>query len=103
MIIKIDDIEAPTNVICLSEARARFESGKCRHIHLAVDEDLAEVECKDCGAKLNPISVLVRLAREESRFEQRRLAMVAEREKLEVKSRTKCQHCGKMTHVRAGR
>lgn len=103
MIVKIDDIEAPTNVVCLSEARARFQLGKCRHVHLAVDEDLAEVECADCGAKLNAIAVLARLAREESRFEQRRLAMVAEREKLEAKSRTKCQHCGQMTHVRPGR
>lgn len=103
MIIKIDDIEAPTNVICLSDARVRFQVGKCRHIHLTVDEDLAEVECQDCGAKLNPVAVLARLAREESRFELRRQEMVAEREKLEAKSRTKCQHCGQMTHVRPGR
>ena len=100
---KISGADTPTNIISLSEARRRYEVGACRHLQIVVDEDLAEVRCEACGVSLNPIAMLVRLSREESRFEQRRTAMLAEREKLEAKSKTKCEHCGGMTRVRPGR
>lgn len=103
MIIKLDEQSAispkEATVINLTEARNRYRLDKCQHINIQVDAELAEVECKDCGAKLNPISVLVRYATEESRLSMRIDSMKAEREKLEKRVRCKCDHCGKMTRV----
>lgn len=99
--IPIDD--EPTNIICLSEARTRFAMSKCQHKHVEVDEILAEVTCKDCGEKLNPIAVLVRMATEESRLGNRITANKQLLADLETKHRTKCKHCGQMTPVRPTR
>lgn len=97
MIIPIDD--EPTNVICLSEARSRFAVGKCRHMRVEVDELLAEVTCRDCGERLNPVAVMVRMAQEESRLSNRIDALKKLQADLEKKQRTKCKHCGQMTPV----
>lgn len=102
MIIKLDDqLMSPRDatVINLTEVRNRYRIDKCQHNRVQVDAELAEVECKDCGAKLNAIAVLVRYATEESRLSQRIEAMKTEREKLEKRVRCKCQHCGQMTRV----
>lgn len=96
--IPIDD--EPTNVIVLSEVRSQYDFRKCQHKQVLVDEALAEVECKDCGAKLNPIAVLVRLSREESRLKNRIEQNQRLKAELEKKTRTKCRHCGEMTPVR---
>lgn len=90
----------PPNVIRLSEAKSAWLSGRCQHLRVEVDGVLAECSCLDCGAKLDPIGVLVRYAKEESRLSwlldrQRQLA-----ERLEAKQRCKCQHCGRFTTVR---
>ncbi len=95
--IPIDD--EPTNVICLSEARNRFVMSKCQHKRVEVDEILAEVTCKDCGERLNPIAVMVRMAQEESRLGQRIETLNRLKADLEKKQRTKCKHCGQMTPV----
>ena len=101
MIIPIDD--EPTNVICLSEARARFAIGKCQHKRVEVDELLAEVTCRDCGEKLNPIAVMVRMAQEESRLGRRIAELKQLQVDLEKKQRTICKHCGRTTPVRPTR
>ena len=87
------------NVISLTEARRQYDMDHCRHLQLIVDAALNEVECGDCGARLNPVEALIRFAREESRLFQRREEITPLLERLEKKSRTKCQHCGKMTRV----
>lgn len=69
-------------------------------VRVQVDPDLAAVECKDCGAKLNPTAVLSRLAQEETRWSMRLEALREENKRLEAKVRCRCQHCGKMTGVR---
>ena len=99
--IAIDD--EPTNIISLSEARTRYSVGTCQHKHFSVDEILDEVECSDCGAKLNPMQVLVRLAREESVLKNRIASMRQLKADLEKKQRTKCRHCGQMTPVNPSR
>ena len=92
------DIELPEgNLIVLS--RHRIARGKCRHIRLLVDEDRAYVECQDCGEMLNPMAILCRFAREESRYIYQARALRNWRIKLQEKSRTKCEHCGRMTPV----
>lgn len=71
----------------------------CRHNQVLVDEKLAEVECADCGAKLNPMWVLINLAHEDSLLRTNWAGMRAEIRLLGERTRTKCQHCGKMTRV----
>lgn len=92
--------EEPTNVIVLSEVRNQYRFDKCQHKRVEVDEIAAEVECKDCGQKLSPIAVLVRLAREESRLRFRIEQNQKLKAELDKKTRTKCRHCGRMTPVR---
>ncbi len=99
----LDANEQPTNIISLSEARTRFAPGRCQHKRVQIDEALSEVECRDCGAKLNPVHVLVRMAREESVWAMRLAELTKLREQLDKKQRTKCLHCGQMTPVRIPR
>lgn len=101
MIIPIDD--DPTNVICLSEARLKYVHGRFQHKRVEVDEMLAEVECRDCGEKLNPLAVLVMMSKEQSLLGVRIAAIKQLKAELEEKQRTKCKHCGQMTPVRPTR
>lgn len=91
------DFQDKTNLISLH--KERISRRGCRHINMTVDPDRAFVECKDCGEMLDPMSVLCRLATEESRYLFERQALRNWRKKLIEKSRTKCQHCGRMTSV----
>ncbi len=93
------DENEPANVITLTEARSRYRQAACRHTRIEVDEDLAQVLCKDCGALLNPVAMLVRFAREETRLEHAREAAKAAQAKLDLRILTTCQHCGKMTSI----
>ncbi|MDH0342126.1 hypothetical protein [Chromobacterium haemolyticum] len=74
--------------------------GQCRHLNVRVNEDLAEVTCRDCEAKLNPIWVLSRMAKEETKWAFRRSEFIKTREALAQRSRCKCQHCGQMTRIK---
>jgi hypothetical protein len=64
-----------------------------------VDEALAEVECGKCGAKLNPMWVLVRLANEDRRLNESQRRYQEEMARLNERERTKCEHCGQMTRI----
>lgn len=99
--IPIDD--EPTNVIVLSEVVSRYRFDKCQHRRVLVDEVENEVECRDCGKRLNPMVVLARLAREESRLKVRIEQLKDLNQKLDAKRKTKCRHCGHMTEVNPGR
>jgi Zn finger protein HypA/HybF involved in hydrogenase expression len=91
----------PVQVAPLSVVRRTFGS-ECRHAHVAVDERLAQVTCRDCKAQLNPIWVLAMLAREDERLHDRWMMLRAESVLLADRKRAKCRHCGKMTEVRTG-
>lgn len=88
-----------SNVISLKEAMTRYRGG-CKHLHIVVDEYLSEVECSDCGKKLNPMAVLLRFAREESRLARERERVADLLSKLSQRVRCKCDHCGKFTGIR---
>lgn len=79
------------------------EVGKhvCSHwpLQVVVSETAAEVECVTCGTKLNPVWVLARLAREDSRFHENHKRYHNELKRLGERERTKCDHCGKMTRI----
>lgn len=73
--------------------------GECRHINIQVSEDLDEVDCRDCGRKLNPIWVLRRMAQQETKWSRRRAELLALSEAVDKRVRCKCEHCGEMTRI----
>ncbi|WP_051957935.1 hypothetical protein [Desulfobacter vibrioformis] len=91
------EINTKPGLICLE--KERLKRFGCKHMHILVHEDLAYCKCKDCGELLNPMAVLCRFARKESRYVYERIALNNQRKKLEAKKRTKCEHCGEMTRV----
>lgn len=87
-------------VISLKEAHSRYRIGACQHMNLSVDETLWEVVCDDCGEKLNPVYVLARFAREETRFAREGEKLRKLGSDLDARVCCKCQHCGQMTRIR---
>ena len=75
------------------------KSGGCSHDRFVVDEKKSEVECADCKEKLNPMWVLVHLAAMDSRMREASKRYKDEMARLSDRSRTKCEHCGKMTGI----
>ena len=71
----------------------------CRHSNFLVDSSLQEVECGKCGAKLNPMYVIERMANKESMSRNAIEELSAIVEKTKDKLRCKCQHCHKMTRI----
>ena len=72
----------------------------CNHYgSYIVDEAEAEVTCGRCGEKLNPMWVLQQLANKEHQWHRVREQYQEEMKRLDERSRTKCQHCGKMTSI----
>lgn len=45
----ISTLPEPTKVISLTAARDKYRPGKCRHLHMTVDDELDTVSCDDCG------------------------------------------------------
>jgi hypothetical protein len=64
-----------------------------------IREGETEVECGLCGTRLNPMFVLSRLAGEETRWHQARANYQNEMKRLKDRSRTKCEHCDRMTRI----
>lgn len=83
----------------LSIARAHPKHPYCQHIKVLVDDEKAELECKDCHEKINPMWFLSRIAREESNWLHRYKELRAERKLWEARRRTRCRHCGKFNEL----
>lgn len=82
--------------------------GQCQHRHWPgtlrpvtynVREGETEVECGCCGTRLDPMFVLRVLAGRESEYERRRRVAAEETKRLNERSRTKCEHCDRMTKI----
>lgn len=73
--------------------------GRCDHPRFIVDEASDQVECAVCAERLNPIWVLTQLTREDRRMERVRTKYREEMERLDKRTRTKCDHCGQMTRI----
>jgi hypothetical protein len=83
----------------------RYSPQTCEHKGpFIVDRKLGSVECRDCGAQLNPIYVLELLAAHETYWNMRQRELskyLAEINKeIEDRTRTRCTHCGNMTAIR---
>lgn len=77
------------------------KANQCGHLfaQYLVDPSEAQVECGRCGEKLNPMWVLHQLAIRDRRMAEAQKASKAAQERLEERTRTKCNHCGKMTRI----
>jgi hypothetical protein len=76
-----------------------IDGGKVKQVTYLIDEAAAEVECGACKAKLNPTWVLARLAREETKYHETAMSYQEEMRRLSERSRTRCDHCAKMTRI----
>lgn len=72
----------------------------CYHESFIIDEQKQEVECAKCGERLNAMWVLSYLANQDRQFRDTRKLADDAMTRLQERSRTKCQHCGKMTRIR---
>ena len=74
---------------------------KCKHLFgsFEVDEDAGKCKCLECGEEVSPMFVLKRLMRQESQWNQTRERYKDEMKRLANRSKTKCDHCGKMTRI----
>lgn len=71
----------------------------CMHKRFTVDERLQEVVCRDCKVKLNPMYALLSLSRQENRYHELHARYQDELARLAARSKTKCEHCDKMTRI----
>jgi ribosomal protein S27E len=71
----------------------------CLHKRFVIDDQLQQVECRDCGEKLNPMFALVQLCRQENRYHELHARYQDEMQRLGERSKTKCRHCGQMTPI----
>lgn len=73
----------------------------CVHLNgpFLIDDTLAEVTCGRCKQKLNPMFVLKQLMHSESRWHQSFNQYQGEMKRLSERSKTKCEHCNKMTRI----
>lgn len=83
----------------------RFNPQQCPHKGpFVVDRKLGSVECKDCGAMLNPIYVLEILACQEAYWNLRQKELTKYltdiNKEISERTKTKCTHCGNMTAIR---
>lgn len=72
----------------------------CKHNEVQVDPESPWLKCLKCGKELNPIYHLYQLSLEEGMLEFNVTKIREVVEALERKTRTKCDHCGKMTNIR---
>jgi hypothetical protein len=79
----------------------------CRHQRVTMDTTLAELVCDQCNQRLNPIEWLANLVehwhhiqRAIQRWNDSYDRAKAAEASLELRSRTKCQHCKQMTRIR---
>jgi len=70
-----------------------------QHDHLQLDDKPATVEFLDCGERMDQIQVLLRFARQDREVVERQRRMKEINEKLNVRVRTKCENCCRMTVI----
>ncbi len=85
--------------------RWRFEGnpmgGGSRMIEISylIRDGETEVECSACATKLDPMWVLRMLATEESKWREAEERYNDRMSTLKERTRTKCNHCGKLTKI----
>lgn len=92
--VKFKDQEPVERTLTLAK------TGQCLHTSgFILDESLEHVHCKACKEALNPMWVLRRLANQETQYHVAAARYQEEMQRLSERSRTKCEHCNKMTRI----
>ena len=75
--------------------------GGCAHIRtgFTVDAKAGKCFCRGCGGEVSPMFVLEQLMKEESRWRRSLEEYKDSMRRLGERSRTKCEHCKKMTRI----
>lgn len=81
------------------EVVPEWQLNKCRHPNFIVDKALAQVTCRECKEKLDPMYVLVQLAHQETKYHELHERYQDEMKRLGSRQKTKCQHCNQMTRI----
>ena len=69
------------------------------NVTYAIRKGETEVECSNCATKLDPMWVLTQIAHKESHWNRSRERYQEEMQRLNERSRTKCQNCGHITKI----
>lgn len=79
--------------------KMHWVGNELRDVTYKIRDGETEVECGVCGTRLNPMFVLMRIAGQESAFSHTRKLYQEEMKRLSERSKTRCDHCGKMTRI----
>lgn len=94
----------PDNVISIKQVHnsrlAEKRRHSCVHKNVLVDDQLAELECADCGSLLNPVKWILNMRSEFTRMSDSYQRLNTLRQKIAERSRTKCQHCNRITTLK---
>lgn len=73
----------------------------CNHFQASFEIDVVGCKCKclACGGEVSPWFVLNRMMDKECTWNRTREAYKDEMKRLAERSKTKCDHCGKMTRI----
>ena len=92
------------NVVSLVVRRAGLQqrrwSGKCLHQKLVVDTSLAKLQCQDCGKEINAVEWIANTTEYYGGLRRERQRYDSAKALFDVKSRCKCEHCGKLTRIK---
>lgn len=77
-----------------------FTGGQTRHATYEIVQGETEVTCSLCQTRLDPMWVLVQLARQESVLRQRAEGYSAVANAAKERTRTKCEHCDRFTRIK---
>ena len=80
---------------------ATVEARRCAHFGgpFELDADAGTCKCCECGENVSPMFLLEKMMKKESRWMANRERYLDEMRRLADRSRTKCDHCGKMTRI----
>lgn len=92
---EIDD-EGVAIVIQFGKYKREF----CLHPSLVIDEETEKVHCTKCEQTISAFAAIRVMMRLSEKWRRQKAALDLAREEADKKTRTKCQHCAKMTEVR---
>ena len=77
------------------------DPGKCSHFNGPFEIDIKgdKCTCKRCGEQVGAMYVLEQLMKTESRWMQTLATYQEDMKRMDERSRTKCDHCGKITRI----
>lgn len=77
------------------------DPGKCSHFNgpFEIDTKGNKCTCKRCGEQVGAMYVLEQLMKAESRWMQTLATYQEDMKRMDERSRTKCDNCGKITRI----